>query len=1030
MVRFDCVEKRFAKLFGNYSTIVVRYPLPFFILPILLSCGLGIGLTRHKQAFMKDELELYTPTDAQARRELKQLDTLFHINDSDPFYATRRYDIRRSGYIIVTQRDDEDILNPLVMHAAMQLWSVVQALTVEDQEDRHINYPSICVKFPIPPEFSKVLHSLFSPNITTPDEICVSNPLVEMFKLLLVSDRSFLNRSIDEMTLGQISDAVQFDSGGMRHLLGGITLDSEKRIAGAKAIMLPYALRHSSQVEDWLAEKWELRLADFLLQYDSPVIRASWWTYETLAAESARDRNTLIRMLIPCFCAVSIYTVICCCVLSWRRSRPWLAIGGVISAAMACESAVGLLLLLGYGMTSVAYSMPFIVFSVGVDNVFILLSAWRATPTNESMERRMHETFADAAVSITVTSLTDLISFAVGCATPFPSVQMFCMYAVVAVIFTYIYQLTFFAAVMVYTCRREINNRNCVTFTKLEKDKGRHSFEDSLQPEELGGNSWTLEKKVSVGDRSFEKNHVLARFFRTTYADVLLNPLFRIIILALFAAYLGISIWGCTKVKLGLEPNDLLPDNSYGKRSLQMAEKYFSDYGSYLHVWMYNLSTTDIGNRRIWSVLEKEIELYEHTEFTGSSDSWLRTFLSFVKQSGLLITTDNFVYILKNVFLSQPQFSKYARDVVLDTSGTLLDASRIPVQLRHVGSTNQSRAMHLFRRLAETSELPTGVYADFFQFAEQYNAVLPGTLSSIACAGAAVIAVSLILIPEPVASLWVSFSIVSINIGILGLMTFWSVRLDFISMVTIVMSIGFCVDFAAHIAYNFAKGKDITADERMRNALYAVGAPILMSASSTILGVSFMATAESYVFRSFLKTIILVVVLGVLHGLVILPVLLTLFYCGDSAASKKNAERLKSVHENLAKKYPVLSAISSSSAAVNGNGPPPSFMSGSLAAELYSLPPSTCEYSLSSLEYSRSAGSSYSSRPPDYEETQQQTGGGMPIGMGQTQQLHNSGGMLFPMRAKLKPKSKRSGSGSEESESPPSLDYFYHTPSG
>lgn len=115
---------------------------------------------------------------------------------------------------------------------------------------------------------------------------------------------------------------------------------------------------------------------------------------------------------------------------------------------------------------------------------------------------------------------------------------MFCMYAVAAVIFTYVYQLTFFAAVMVYTCRREINNRNCVTFTKLDKDKGRHSFDDSLQPEELGGNSWTLEKKVSVGDRSFEKNHVLARFFRTTYADVLLNPLFRIVILTLFAAYL------------------------------------------------------------------------------------------------------------------------------------------------------------------------------------------------------------------------------------------------------------------------------------------------------------------------------------------------------------------------------------------------------------------------------------------------------------------------------------------------------------
>lgn len=43
-----------------------------------------------------------------------------------------------------------------------------------------------------------------------------------------------------------------------------------------------------------------------------------------------------------------------------------------------------------------------------------------------------------------------------------------------------------------------------------------------------------------------------------------------------------------------------------------------------------------------------------------------------------------------------------------------------------------------------------------------------------------------------------------------------------------------------------------------------------------------MAFTESYIFRSFLKTIILVVVLGALHGLVVLPVLLTIFHCGDS----------------------------------------------------------------------------------------------------------------------------------------------------
>lgn len=44
---------------------------------------------------------------------------------------------------------------------------------------------------------------------------------------------------------------------------------------------------------------------------------------------------------------------------------------------------------------------------------------------------------------------------------------MFCVYAVVAVTFTYIYQLTFLAAIMYWTSLREVNNRHCLTFRKL-----------------------------------------------------------------------------------------------------------------------------------------------------------------------------------------------------------------------------------------------------------------------------------------------------------------------------------------------------------------------------------------------------------------------------------------------------------------------------------------------------------------------------------------------------------------------------------
>lgn len=118
---------------------------------------------------------------------------------------------------------------------------------------------------------------------------------MELFKLVLLSDHSILNKSIDELTVAQITNAFELDSVGISHLLGGIRLDKERKIAGAKAIMLPYALRHSTKEEDALAEKWELKLVDFLLDYNSPLVRPFFWTYETLAAESARDRQQLIR---------------------------------------------------------------------------------------------------------------------------------------------------------------------------------------------------------------------------------------------------------------------------------------------------------------------------------------------------------------------------------------------------------------------------------------------------------------------------------------------------------------------------------------------------------------------------------------------------------------------------------------------------------------------------------------------------------------------------------------------------------------
>lgn len=109
-MRFDCVERRLALLFANYARFIVFFPWPFIILPSIVTVSLGSGLLRHSVAFIKDELDLYTPTDALARRELQQLDTLFHINDSDPFYASRRlvfYDCKRFLFFVFSKNSND-----------------------------------------------------------------------------------------------------------------------------------------------------------------------------------------------------------------------------------------------------------------------------------------------------------------------------------------------------------------------------------------------------------------------------------------------------------------------------------------------------------------------------------------------------------------------------------------------------------------------------------------------------------------------------------------------------------------------------------------------------------------------------------------------------------------------------------------------------------------------------------------------------------------------------------------------------------
>lgn len=152
--------------------------------------------------------------------------------------------------------------------------------------------------------------------------------------------------------------------------------------------------------------------------------------------------------------------------------------------------------------------------------------------------------------------------------------------------------------------------------------------------------------------------------------------------------------------------------------------------------------------------------------------------------------------------------------------------------------------------------------------------------------------ISFIFIPNFLCSLWVAFSIISIEAGVVGYMALWDVNLDSISMINLIMCIGFSVDFTAHICYAYMASKAKHSDGKVRECLYSLGLPIVQGALSTILGVSALLLADTYIFLVFFKMVFLVIFFGAMHGILLLPVLLSLFGPG-SCSSFKDDEEIK-----------------------------------------------------------------------------------------------------------------------------------------
>ena len=68
-------------------------------------------------------------------------------------------------------------------------------------------------------------------------------------------------------------------------------------------------------------------------------------------------------------------------------------------------------------------------FGIGLDDSFILITAYVRTDPKKDAVQRVHETVEEVGVSIFMTTATSATAFALGCVSTLPAIRWLCLYA-------------------------------------------------------------------------------------------------------------------------------------------------------------------------------------------------------------------------------------------------------------------------------------------------------------------------------------------------------------------------------------------------------------------------------------------------------------------------------------------------------------------------------------------------------------------------------------------------------------------------